>query len=64
MVEIVNAPPPGKLPIDPGLAKLCDEGEIEIYDSKIVAKLSEAIGQSIKTETKWYRRQGDVFGTG
>jgi len=39
----VNAPFLGQLPIDPMLAKLCDEGEIERYDDEIVTRLGEAL---------------------
>lgn len=35
MANIANAPLLGKLPIDPELAKLCDEGNIENYKSSI-----------------------------
>jgi Mrp family chromosome partitioning ATPase len=38
-----GAPLLGQLPIDPNLAKLCDEGLIERYDSKIVDKIGESI---------------------
>jgi Mrp family chromosome partitioning ATPase len=39
----VGAPFLGQLPIDPKLARLCDEGEIERYDDEIVAKLGESL---------------------
>ena len=52
MAHTVNAPLLGKLPIDPELARLCDEGSIERYDGEIVTKLGETLGQLIKTETK------------
>jgi len=35
----------GQLPIDPALAKLCDEGNIEHYDAEIIAKLGESLSQ-------------------
>jgi hydrogenase maturation protease len=43
MAEAANAPLLGQLPIDPSLAKLCDEGDIERYDGDIVTRLGEAI---------------------
>jgi Mrp family chromosome partitioning ATPase len=52
MAQIVDAPLLGRLPIDPELAMLCDEGEIERYDGEIVTRLGESMGQLIKTETK------------
>jgi Mrp family chromosome partitioning ATPase len=38
MAKASGAPLLGKLPIDPELAKLCDEGEIERYSSDAVSK--------------------------
>jgi Mrp family chromosome partitioning ATPase len=52
MAQVVNAPLLGRLPIDPELAKLCDNGEIEEYDGEIVTKLGETMGQLTKTKTK------------
>jgi Mrp family chromosome partitioning ATPase len=52
MAAAARAPLLGRLPIDPELAKLCDEGEIERYNGEIVTKLGEALGKSIKTETE------------
>ena len=46
----------GQLPIDPELAKLCDEGEIERYDSDaftaMVRTLIQTLPQAIPTKTK------------
>jgi Mrp family chromosome partitioning ATPase len=52
MARTVNAPLLGKLPIDPELARLCDEGEIERYSGDIVTRLGENVAQLIKTEAK------------
>jgi ATP-binding protein involved in chromosome partitioning len=49
MASAVNAPLLGQLPIDPELAKLCDEGGIERYSSEIVTKLGEAFLQTVST---------------
>jgi hypothetical protein len=38
----------GQLPVDPELAKLCDEGNIERYDSDIMTRLGESIHQATK----------------
>lgn len=43
MVQAANAPLLVQLPIDPEIAKLCDEGNIERYDSDIIKTLGEAI---------------------
>ena len=40
MARISGAPLLGSLPIDPELAKLCDEGEIEKYSSDAVSEIS------------------------
>jgi len=44
MAETSKAPLLGQLPLDPELARLCDQGEIEKYDSEIM----NAFGQSLK----------------
>jgi len=38
MAKASGAPLLGKLPIDPELARLCDEGEIERYSSDAVSE--------------------------
>ena len=43
MAQAANAPLIAQLPIDPELARLCDEGNIERYDSDIIKTLGEAI---------------------
>ncbi len=40
MASAAGAPLLGKLPIDPELARLCDEGEIEKYSSDTVSEIS------------------------
>ncbi|MFC1963989.1 Mrp/NBP35 family ATP-binding protein [Chloroflexota bacterium] len=47
MAQAAGAPLLGQLPIDPELARLCDEGNIERYDTEIVTKLGEALSGSI-----------------
>jgi Mrp family chromosome partitioning ATPase len=49
MAAVTQAPLLGQLPIDPELARLCDEGEIERYDGEIIQKLSEALSKLAKT---------------
>jgi len=50
MAAATQAPLLGQLPIDPELARLCDEGEIERYDGEIMQKLSETLNQLAKTD--------------
>jgi hydrogenase maturation protease len=47
MSRAANAPLLGQLPIDPELAKLCDEGNIERYDGEIVTKLGESLARAL-----------------
>lgn len=51
MAKAAHAPLLGQLPIDPELAKLCDEGNIERYDAEIIAKLGESLSQVTLTKT-------------
>ena len=48
MAKAAHAPLMGQLPVDPELAKLCDEGNIERYDSDIMTRLGESIHQATK----------------
>jgi hydrogenase maturation protease len=48
MAKAAHAPLLGQLPIDPELAKLCDEGNIERYDSDVMTRLGESIRQAAK----------------
>jgi len=52
MAIAVNAPFLGRLPIDPELAKLCDEGNIEYYDDDVVNALGESLIQTVSAEFK------------
>ena len=47
MAQAAHAPLLGQLPIDPELAKLCDEGNIERYHADIMNNLSESLSQAI-----------------
>lgn len=49
MVQAANAPLLGQLPIDPELTRLCDEGQIEQYNSDIIEKLGTGLIQSLRT---------------
>jgi len=47
MAMAAGAPLLGQFPIDPELAKLCDEGNIERYDSEELRGFAEAFAQSM-----------------
>jgi len=52
MAHAVAAPLLGQLPIDPELAKLCDEGNIERYDVEMVTRLGESLSRATTAGTK------------
>jgi len=52
MAQATHAPLLGRLPIDPELARLCDEGNIERYNAEIMNSLSESLSQAIPAKTK------------
>ena len=47
MAQAAGAPLLGQLPIDPELAKLCDEGNIEHYNAGIMTGLGESVSQIV-----------------
>ncbi len=47
MADAAGAPLLAQLPIDPELAQLCDEGNIERYDSEAVSGLADAFLESV-----------------
>jgi len=52
MAEIAGAPLLAQIPIDPELARLCDEGKIERYSSEIFDSLSQNFIQALPIKTK------------
>jgi len=52
MAKAAGAPLLGQIPIDPELARLCDEGDIERYDSELVRTFGEAFIQAISARGK------------
>jgi Mrp family chromosome partitioning ATPase len=50
MARAARAPLLGQLPIDPELAKLCDEGNIERYNGEIVTRLGESLARALPSE--------------
>jgi len=52
MARAARAPLLGQIPIDPELARLCDEGNIERYDSGVFGGFAEALSQALSTQAK------------
>jgi Mrp family chromosome partitioning ATPase len=52
IAQAAGAPLLGQLPINPEIAKLCDEGDIEKYDDAIVARLGESLIQALPPVVK------------
>ncbi|HUV44353.1 MAG TPA: Mrp/NBP35 family ATP-binding protein [Dehalococcoidales bacterium] len=46
MARVSNAPFLGQLPIDPELAKLCDEGNVERYSAELVDNLGKSLSEA------------------
>jgi len=40
----------GRIPLDPGLALRCDQGQIEIYPMDIVAPIAAAVSERVPAE--------------
>ena len=53
MSKAAGAPLLGQIPIDPEIARLCDQGDIERYDSDVVNGLAQALLQTMPS------RQGE-----
>jgi len=52
MAKAAHAPLLGQLPIDAELAKLCDEGNIERYNTEVMGQLGQSLSQSIPIKAK------------
>ena len=52
MAQAANAPLLGQLPIDPELAKLCDEGNIERYSGDVMNSFSESLSEAISAKIR------------
>jgi hydrogenase maturation protease len=50
MAKAAEAPLLGRIPIDPELARLCDEGSIERYDSGLMDTFADALTKAVATE--------------
>ena len=51
MAEAAGAPLLAEMGIDPQLAKLCDEGNVESYDSEVVNRLGQSLSQTVSRMT-------------
>jgi len=51
MAVAAQAPLLGKIPVDPDLAALCDDGHIEKYQSDFIDQIGEALASSDFAET-------------
>lgn len=47
MAKMAGAPLLGQIPVDPELARLCDEGSIERYDSEVMRSFADALFQAV-----------------
>jgi len=52
MAKAARAPLLAQIPIDPRLAQLCDEGNIERYDSELMDTFANALNQAITAKAK------------
>jgi len=50
MAQAAHTPLLAQLPIDPELAKLCDEGNIERYDAEIMNSFSKSLSEAISAK--------------
>jgi len=48
MAAAAGAPLLAQLPVDPELAKLCDEGEVELYNTEVLAGFGDSLSQAVK----------------
>jgi len=52
MAKVAEAPLLAQIPIDPEIARLCDEGEIERYDSEVLNSFVETFLQAMSPKVK------------
>jgi len=52
LVRAAHAPLLGQLPIDPELARLCHEGNIESYEADIITTLGQSLTKTVSVWTK------------
>ena len=51
MAQSAAAPFLGQLPIDPDLAKLCDDGNIERYEAEVLNSIGQSLAKGMMSET-------------
>ena len=56
MAKAAKAPLLAQLPIDPQLAKLCDEGNIERYRDDVIDGLGESFSKVVSSEAGFGRK--------
>ena len=52
MAGAAEAPLLAQIPIDPELARLCDEGDIERYDSEVLRGFADALSQAVAVKAR------------
>ena len=52
MAKAAEAPLLAQIPIDPRLAQLCDQGDIEQYDAEFINSFAEVLIKAAATDTK------------
>jgi Mrp family chromosome partitioning ATPase len=52
MAKAARAPLLAQIPIDPELARLCDEGDIERYDSEVLSNFAEAFLRAVSPQAE------------
>jgi Mrp family chromosome partitioning ATPase len=57
MAKAAGAPLLGQIPIDPELARLCDEGEIERYQTDLTNSFADSIAKALTTRGKVANRE-------
>jgi Mrp family chromosome partitioning ATPase len=57
MALAAGAPLLGQIPMDPGLARLCDDGNIEVYDAEIVTGLGRSLAEALTARTALQKKQ-------
>jgi Mrp family chromosome partitioning ATPase len=57
MAKAAGAPLLGQIPIDPELARLCDEGEIERYQTDLTNSFADSIAKTLTTRGKVANRE-------
>lgn len=59
MAKAAGAPLLAQVPIDPELARLCDDGELELYNSPLIADLGKAFVEAASERGKPARKKSE-----